>query len=163
LAHVGIVVARRRAGKLRGFGLALRLLCAYRGLTVKSLRTLFMLALFTTACDGDDSEAGTSSDAGAKPVMVGAPYNECSVDSDCAWGEIKREILKKSDCMCLYGCPHIPLAQSTVSRRAAQHEALCDPRSDGNGDSCGIDDCATPPPIACQDGVCAAAGDAGSS
>jgi hypothetical protein len=113
------------------------------------------------AC-GDDTKAGQSADAGEKSVMVGPPYNACKVDSDCAWGEIKHEILKKSDCVCLYGCPHLPLAASTVSRRAAQHEKLCASRSDGNGDPCGVDDCAMPPQIVCEDGACVAAGDAGS-
>ena len=134
------------------------------------MRALFVFGLLALAC-GDDSKPGKSSDAGetapsedagkASP-MVGAPYNECKVDSDCAWGEINHEILKKADCLCLYGCPYIPLAKSTVTRRASQQEKLCDPRQDGKGEPCGIDDCSQPPPIVCEDGVCAAPGDAGS-
>jgi hypothetical protein len=142
-----------------------------------------------TACGDDASKAKTATDAGDgeklpagdagqtlapgdaatvdaaradPPSMIGAPYNSCKVDSDCAWGEIKHEILKKLDCVCLYGCPYLPLAKSAVSRRAQQHSDLCDPRSDGNGDPCGIDDCALPPPIVCEDGTCVA-GDAGSA
>jgi hypothetical protein len=138
---------------------------------VKYLRALFIFGLLVSACDDDEeksSDAGgepsadagrepSASDAGGDaPMMTGAPYNECKVDSDCGWGEIKREILKKSDCVCLYGCPYIPLAKSTVTRRAAQHGDLCDPRKDGQGQLCGVDDCAQPPPIVCDDGACAA-------
>lgn len=95
------------------------------------------------------------SDAG---VQVGPPYNACTVVSDCAWGEIEHEILSHKDCVCLYGCPYIPLSKETVERRAAQHAELCKSREDGNGDPCGIDDCAEPGALACNQGVCEAAG-----
>jgi hypothetical protein len=136
---------------------------------VRYLRTLLVLGPWALGC-GDDSKPAKSSDAGetapsedaGKPMpMIGAPYNECEVDSDCAWGEIKHEILRKADCVCLYGCPYIPLSKSTVTRRASQHEELCDPRRDGEGEQCGIDDCSLPPAIVCEDGVCAAPADAG--
>lgn len=75
---------------------------------MKYVRALVVFGLLATAC-GDDSKAGKSSDASGpapsedvgKSAMIGPPYNECKVDSDCAWGEIKREIPKKSDCVCL--------------------------------------------------------------
>lgn len=148
---------------------------------MKYLRALVIFGLLVSACDDDEEKspgaggelpASKSSGAGGElpasdaggdsPMMTGPPFNECKVDSDCAWGEITREILKKSDCVCLFGCPYIPLAKSAVKRRAAQHKDLCDPRNDGQGKLCGIDDCAQPPSIVCDDGACAAPADAGS-
>jgi hypothetical protein len=117
------------------------------------------------ACKSEEG-AGEKPDAGSEPdaevmsdggVQVGPPYNSCEAESDCAWGEIDHEILKKKDCVCLYGCPYIPLSKETVERRAEQHAKLCDPRADGNGDPCGIDDCATPGALACNAGACEAA------
>lgn len=151
---------------------------------------LVFLALLLTACGGESDKGATRSDAalggedaGASElatrsdaalggddagttepaIQVGAPYNECKVDSDCGWGEIKHEILKKSDCVCLYGCPYLPLSASTVARRASQHQTLCDPRRDGKGEACGIDDCSAPPAIVCAQGVCSASPDAGAA
>ena len=78
-------------------------------------------------------------------------------ESECAWGEIDHEILTRKDCTCLYGCPYIPLSKETVERRAQQHAALCNPREDGDGKLCGVDDCATPGALACNAGACEAA------
>jgi hypothetical protein len=137
---------------------------------VKHLPALLALTFVAAACDGDEPDKGRMSDAGDRSpsvdggepaALIGPPYNECRVDSDCAWGEIPHEILKKSDCICLYGCPYLALAESTVSRRTAQYEKLCDPREDRNGDPCGIDDCAMPPQVVCQEGVCAPVAGAG--
>ena len=112
-------------------------------------------ALLITACKSKN-ENGDSSDAGPEP-QVGEPYNSCQVDTDCGWGEIEHEILKPKDCVCLYGCPYIPLSKETVERRAAQHAQLCKPREDGNGELCGIDDCAEPPAVVCNAGACQSA------
>jgi len=117
----------------------------------RSLVWCAVLALLIPACKGEKG-----GDASAPP-QVGAPYNGCKVDSDCAWGEIEHEILERKDCVCLYGCPYIPLSKQTVERRAGQHARLCEARQDGHGDPCGIDDCAEPPPLVCDAGVCGAA------
>jgi hypothetical protein len=113
-------------------------------------------ALLITACK-TKNEDGASSDAGPPEPQAGEPYNSCQVDADCGWGEIEHEILKPEDCVCLYGCPYIPLSKETVERRAAQHKQLCKPRYDGNGELCGIDDCAEPPTAVCNAGACQAA------
>lgn len=117
---------------------------------------ILILALSAVACDDEvktSADGGSSGeDAGTSPVP--GPYDSCEVASDCAWGEIDHEILKPSDCVCLLGCPHIPLSKSTVERRASQHQQLCDPHRDGQGDPCPIDDCAQMPPLACSAGTC---------
>jgi hypothetical protein len=110
-----------------------------------------VLALLTPACKSEDN---SGADAGPQ---VGAPYSTCAVDSDCAWGEIDHEVAGPKDCVCLYGCPYIPLSKQTVERRAAQHAQRCNPQKDGSGQPCGIDDCALPPALSCQAGVCRAA------
>ncbi len=84
------------------------------------------------------------------------PYDTCTTDKDCAWGEIDHEIVAAKDCVCLYGCPYVALSKTTVARRDAQYDSLCDPTRDGQGDACGIDDCAIPNTITCNDGVCGA-------
>ena len=117
------------------------------------------VALLMVACKSEES-GGEKSDAGGEPdggVQVGPPYNSCEVESECAWGEIDHEILTRKDCTCLYGCPYIPLSKETVERRAQQHAALCNPREDGDGKLCGVDDCATPGALACNAGACEAA------
>lgn len=78
----------------------------------------------------------------------------CSSTADCIWGEIDREIVTARDCPCLYGCPGVALNRTTNTRRTAAYTTLCDPRRDGMGNPCGIDDCAMPPPIMCTGGVC---------
>jgi hypothetical protein len=108
------------------------------------------IALLMLACK---SENGGSADAG---LQVGPPYNACKVDSDCAWGEIEHEIRSRKDCVCLYGCPYIPLSKQTAQRRAARYAEFCSSREDGNGDPCGIDDCAQPGAVVCNQGACEA-------
>ncbi|MFO0742517.1 MAG: hypothetical protein U0270_41975 [Labilithrix sp.] len=78
----------------------------------------------------------------------------CKVKSDCAWGEIDREILTAADCKCLMGCPHIPFNKATIERRRGQYDRLCDPRKNGKGDPCPVDDCAPPDEIDCVAGTC---------
>jgi hypothetical protein len=80
--------------------------------------------------------------------------DSCSSDADCTWGEISREIVMASDCPCLYGCPYLPQTKATVMRRSEQYKALCNALTNGNGQPCGIDDCAAPGAIACVDGKC---------
>jgi hypothetical protein len=91
--------------------------------------------------------------SGGSPVDAGDP-SACSVQSDCAWGDIDREILSATDCPCRYGCPFVPLSRSTLDRRNAQYSALCSPMYDGQGHPCGIDDCISPPVLLCVQGEC---------
>jgi hypothetical protein len=92
------------------------------------------------------------------PVQAG-PFDACTVDADCGFGEIQIEIGDDDDCPCLYGCPFLPLTKATIERRQSQYEAVCDPREDGNGETCGIDDCTPAPTPACVAGKCTAASD----
>jgi hypothetical protein len=108
--------------------------------------------------------AGSGGTAGAGGVSVtggagGAAGGDssCKVFSDCAWGEIGHEIIKRTDCMCLFGCPGLIQNVTTVARRRAQYTAICDPAVDGQGRPCPIDDCMMPPPLACVGGQCAVA------
>jgi hypothetical protein len=78
------------------------------------------------------------------------------VDADCVWGEIPNELLNASDCPCLYGCGYLPQNVATQERRAAQYSKLCNPRKDGKGNACGIDDCAAPGVLSCVSGKCVA-------
>jgi len=88
------------------------------------------------------------------PTIDAGSTTSCNVPSDCAWGEISREILTAADCPCLYGCAYLPLNRTTVDRRNRQYSALCTPGYDGQGRSCGIDDCVFPPPLLCIQGEC---------
>jgi hypothetical protein len=106
---------------------------------------------------GSSSSGGSSSSSGAfSDAGVPGPYDTCSVAGDCGWGEIDHEILSPSDCICLFGCPYIPLSKVTVDRRTAQYNMFCTPGKDGQGNPCPVDDCAGPGPIACKAGHCAA-------
>ena len=102
------------------------------------------------------TSGGTSS--GTTTVTGSGPYDTCTAASDCAWGEIDHEILSPSDCPCILGCPYLPLSKTTVERRNAQYMALCKPNVDGHGNPCPVDDCVTPPALACSGGKCVAAG-----
>src|SRR5262245_33857876 len=72
-------------------------------------------------------DAGPSpTDAGPPPVDASqppdaGPERACMMDMDCAWGEIDHEILRREDCVCLFGCPTLPLSRATVDRRNAQY------------------------------------------
>ena len=111
------------------------------------------------------ASAGGSIAAGGAATVGGSAgtggtigdYSACNQDSDCAWTEISVEILGPSDCMCLYGCPYVPVNVQTAQRRAQQYSANCDPKHDGKGVLCGIDDCMLPPVLFCLNGRCAAA------
>ena len=94
-------------------------------------------------------DSGTPADA-----QVTAQVNACIDVADCAWGEIDHEILTRAGCNCLYGCPYVALSKTTVARRAAAHTRLCDPEKNGNGESCGIDDCALPGMLSCEAMTC---------
>jgi len=104
-----------------------------------------------TLGDASSGGKGTTGDTGTHPT--GSP-RRCLIDSDCGVGEIAREILSRADCMCLFGCPHLPLSRETIARRQSQYDALCDPRTDGRGNPCPIDDCARPPNPVCSAGQC---------
>jgi len=104
--------------------------------------------------DGGVSTGGAG--AGAGGAGTGA-YDACVTAADCGWGEIDHEILTPADCVCLYGCPYIALSQETVDRRSQQYNQLCSFGVDGQGNPCGIDDCAGPPVAACNAGHCGAA------
>ncbi|HTV17158.1 MAG TPA: hypothetical protein VMG12_00765 [Polyangiaceae bacterium] len=85
--------------------------------------------------------------------------DDCVVDADCGFGEIDHEIYRAADCPCVYGCPYVPLSTATIARRQSQYDSTCNPQRDGEGQLCGIDDCAAPPEPACIAGKCTAARD----
>jgi hypothetical protein len=107
--------------------------------------------------------AGCKNDSEPRPRPLATPdagsvdTESCRVDTDCGFGEIDHEILRRADCPCLYGCPYLPLNTASIERRQSQYDALCEPSRNGMGQGCGIDDCASPPPAACVAGKCAAA------
>lgn len=107
--------------------------------------------------DGSAGGTGTMGDTGTIPAT--SP-RKCLIDSDCGFGEIAKEIRSKADCMCLFGCPSLPLSKETIARRQSQYDALCDPRTDGKGNPCPIDDCARPPDPVCVAGECSFTRDA---
>lgn len=115
---------------------------------------LTAIALFACGTSVNTGNGGNGSTGGGSGT--GAPYDACATDADCAWGEIDHEIITSSDCICLFGCPYIPLSKATVERRQMQYQTLCTPGQDGQGNPCPIDDCAGPPQIQCQAGHCAA-------
>jgi hypothetical protein len=98
------------------------------------------------------SGSGTAGHAGTSPDS-----HSCSMDSDCGFGEIDHEILSKSDCPCLLGCPFIPQNQATLEHRRAQYAALCEPGRNGQGTPCPIDDCVQMPDAVCVNGTCGGA------
>jgi hypothetical protein len=108
------------------------------------------VAWLTGGCGGDTGRLknGTAADAGAVDAT------SCTVATDCGWGEIDHEILSRSDCICLLGCPSLPLNKKTVERRLTQYQKLCDPEHDAEGNPCGIDDCVAPPEPTCVDSTC---------
>jgi hypothetical protein len=101
-------------------------------------------ASIDAGADGSFADAG-SGDAGQAT---------CTVNEDCVWGEIDHEITRREDCICLFGCPSYILNRQTRDRRQEQYTEHCDPRFDGMGDPCPVDDCITPPPLFCREGVC---------
>ena len=103
-------------------------------------------------CGGNDNRFASLDEC--SQACGGGDLTACQVDADCGWGEIDHEILKASDCTCLYGCPYLVLNQSTINRRQQQYDNLCDPSTDGNGQPCGIDDCIQPPLLRCVGGQC---------
>jgi hypothetical protein len=103
-------------------------------------------------CDGNDNRF--ESLAACEQACLDLSTVACESDTDCGWGEIGHDIYSASDCMCLYGCPYIPLNRTTINRRLEQHSALCDPRRDGAGQNCGIDDCVMPPTAKCTEKRC---------
>ncbi|MBN2192516.1 MAG: hypothetical protein JW751_06835 [Polyangiaceae bacterium] len=103
---------------------------------------------------GGASSSGGASTTGGATGTGGTAVDYCTQPSDCGWGEIDHEILAPTDCICLLGCPHLPLSKQTITRRQHQYEALCDPMVDGNGEPCPIDECAMPPEPTCQDDTC---------
>ncbi len=130
---------------------------SYRALSLASF--LFSLTALTFSCASSDVGGGGGGAAGlAEGGSAGATpsTDTCSVDDDCTFGEIDHEITKPSECVCLYGCVYLPETKMTAARRLAQHDRLCKPDSDGDGNSCGIDDCAVPGAVACVAGTCKA-------
>lgn len=130
-------------------------------------------ALAALACNGSSSPSTPSGAAGRGGAAGAAggggcgaataarppaePVDECTVAADCEWGEIDHEISSSCDCICLFGCPSLPLSKSTVERRNTQFHAVCTAGTDGSGRPCPVDDCVAPPPIACVNGRCQAA------
>jgi hypothetical protein len=110
------------------------------------LSALLALSGLPTGCSGSD----VTSTGGA-----GAPSTDaCTVDDDCTFTEIDTEISKTSQCMCLYGCVYLPVTKITAARRMQQHEKFCKTDVDGEGNSCGIDDCVVPGTTVCTAGKC---------
>jgi hypothetical protein len=100
---------------------------------------------------------GAAGAAGGARTDAGLPVGSvtgCKVVTDCTWGEIDHEILAKADCMCLFGCPGTAMNATTYDRRQKQYSTLCNPKYDGAGNPCPIDECAPPGPIACIYGTC---------
>lgn len=110
------------------------------------LATLLALTSLPTGCSGSDVTPRGNGGA--------ANTDACSVDDDCTFTEIDTEISKPTQCMCLYGCVYLPVTKLTAARRMQQHEKLCKPDVDGQGQSCGIDDCVVPGTVACVGGTC---------
>jgi hypothetical protein len=132
-------------------------------LASSGLLCVVFLPLVTPSCGGSTSTpptvtggAGSTQQGGGAGTAV-TSTDTCATNDECAWGEISKEILSAGDCPCLYGCPYLPQTKVTATRRGEQFKALCNPRMSGNGNQCGIDDCALPGAIACLDGACKAA------
>ena len=147
-------------------------------------RSLFMsiatcLSLSLNACGGKSegdhgnttggalASAGTSGIGGAAAIggavatggtsgVGGSTANitACTVDADCTWTEISGEITQTSDCMCLYGCPYLVVNIDTANRRQLQYAAFCTQGKNGQGASCGVDDCIPLPKASCVQGNC---------
>jgi hypothetical protein len=101
--------------------------------------------------NGGENAAGS----GGASAVVDATH--CDTAADCSFGEIDHEIVKKSDCICRFGCPYIPLNKTTIERRNASYAKLCDPSEDGQGKPCPVDDCVPVAVAVCDDQVCRAA------
>jgi hypothetical protein len=119
----------------------------------------FFAALVAIACGAKSTlliggAAAAASGVGGGGGADSGPPGVCSIASECAWGEIDHEILSPSDCPCLFGCPFLPLAKTTVDRRLAQYAAFCTPGHDGHGNPCEVDDCAGSGPVFCVEGTC---------
>ena len=121
---------------------------------------LFAALFGGVACSGSDvtpsGSAGASAQAGGTSVGGAVSNGACTVDDDCTLGEIEIEITKASDCMCLYGCVYLPETKLTAARRMQQYQKFCKPDVDGQGQACGIDDCAVPGGVSCVAGSCQA-------
>jgi hypothetical protein len=109
--------------------------------------TLLALSSLATGCS-DSEVIATGGSAGA------ANTDTCTVDDDCTFTEIDTEISEPSQCMCLYGCVYLPVTKITAARRLQQHGKFCKSDVDGQGQSCGIDDCVVPGTVACVAGTC---------
>lgn len=103
---------------------------------------------------GGARTTGGATSTGGASTTGGAAVDHCTQPSDCGWGEIDHEILAPADCICLFGCPYLPLSKETITRRQDQYEDLCDPMVDGSGNPCPIDECAMPPEPTCEGNVC---------
>jgi len=110
----------------------------------------------SSAHAGNDAAGSGGRVAGRGGSGGAADDRTCSQNSDCSYGEIDHEILKKSDCLCLFGCASLPLNKQTISRRQSQYTALCDPQRNAQGQPCPIDDCVQLPAASCIDQVCVA-------
>jgi hypothetical protein len=98
---------------------------------------------------------GAATDTPTPPADTGSTL-ACNAATDCGWTEIPHEIVTRTDCPCLFGCPMLIVNRATAARRMAQYNMLCTPGVDGMGRMCGVDDCAGPPMPVCRNGMCAA-------
>jgi hypothetical protein len=109
----------------------------------------------TSGGSGGENAAGASSGAGG--ASASGQDTKCETAADCGYGEIDHEITKRSDCICLFGCPSLPLNKAAIERRKASYAKLCDPNTDGKGQRCPIDDCVPLTAAVCDNHVCRAA------
>lgn len=107
------------------------------------------IAIAGSGCQGSLAHADAAASDGGDPSTLA-----CTAASDCTRTEIDHEILTAADCPCLFGCPFIIVNAETANRRMAQYSLRCTPHVDGQGHTCGIDDCIQPAPLACIEQVC---------
>ena len=119
-----------------------------RPVSLSAVLALSLLLVLSAGCSGSDVTPVPGGSAGAPST------DSCTVDDDCTFTEIDTEISKGSQCMCLYGCVYLPVTKITAARRLQQHDKFCKADVDGQGNSCGIDDCVVPGTTACMAGKC---------
>ena len=107
------------------------------------------IAIAGSGCGGSLARADAAANDGGDPSTLA-----CTAATECTRTEIDHEILTAADCPCLYGCPFTIVNAQTASRRMAEYQARCTPGVDGQGRSCGVDDCIAPAQLACINQVC---------
>jgi hypothetical protein len=119
-----------------------------RSLLISTLASL-TIAIAGSGCRGSLARADAAANDGGDPSTLA-----CTAAAECTRTEIDHEIITAADCPCLYGCPFSIVNVETANRRMAQYNLRCTPHVDGQGRTCGIDDCTAPAPLACVDQRC---------